>query len=413
MFCFTNTTIITPAQTISHGMALVRGDKFVAVGQAGEITIPKGTQVINGQGLLLVPGFIDLQFNGAYGYDLTHNPEKIWDVGLQLSRYGVTSFLPTIITSPLKTIRLAQTVWMQGPPPLYTGPTPLGLHLEGPFLNPAKRGAHNPAFLRPPDLRDVVSWSPEMGIRLVTLAPELLGSMDIIANLVQRGIVVSAGHSMATFGEGRYSVTSGIRYATHLFNAMPPLHHRKPGLLGAVLADERVTIGLIADGRHVHPSLVKLVWHMTGATRLNLVTDAMAALGMADGNYLLGDYRVTVENGQATLADGTLAGSVLSLDQALRNLLNLTGCSQAEALQTITTTPATLLGLSDRLGQIAPGYDADMVVLDPEFSVVATIIKGKLAYRRDLPDWKANQPPSGKTGRPFDKATSAGVTKAI
>jgi N-acetylglucosamine-6-phosphate deacetylase len=246
-------------------------------------------------------------------------------------------------------------------------------------------------------------------VRLVTLAPELLGSLDIIATLRQRGVVVSAGHSMATFGEARHGITAGIRYATHLFNAMPPLYHRKPGLLGAVLADERVTIGLIADGRHVHPSLVKLVWHMTGAGRLSLVTDAMAALGMADGNYFLGDYRVNVDNGLVTLPDGTLAGSILSLDQAMRNLLNLTGCSQAEALQTITTTPATLLGLSHRIGQIAPGYDADMVVMDPEFSVVATIIKGKLAYRRDDPDWKADDPPAGKTRQPATEATAVRV----
>jgi N-acetylglucosamine-6-phosphate deacetylase len=410
MFCFTNTTIITPARTITRGCVLVRDDKFVAVGRMDEIDIPEGTQLLNGRGLLLVPGFIDLQFNGGYGYDLTHNPEKMWDVGVQLTRYGVTSFLPTIITSPLKTIRLAQSIWMQGPPPGYSGPTPLGLHLEGPFLNPGKRGAHNPAFLRPPALHDAVSWSPEMGVRLVTVAPELLGSMDIIATLRQRGVVVSAGHSMATFGEARHAITAGIRYATHLFNAMVPLHHRKPGLLGAVLADERVTIGLIADGRHVHPSLVKLIWHMTGDGRLNLVTDAMAALGMADGTYFLGDYRVLVENGMATLPDGTLAGSILSLDQGLRNLLNLTGCSQAEALRTITTTPATLLGLSHRLGQIAPGYDADMVVMDPEFSVVATIIKGKLAYRSDMPDWKAADSPAGKTSQ---QAVEATATRAV
>ncbi len=409
MFCFTNTTIITPARTITSGTVLVRENIIEAVGLTGEIPVPKEAQVLNGRGLILSPGFIDLQVNGAFGTDLTHNPERLWEVSQRLARYGLTSFLPTITTSPLKTIRLAQTVWMQGTPPGYNGPIPLGLHLEGPFLNPGKRGAHNPAFLRPPALQDIVSWSPAMGVRMVTLAPELLGALDIIATLRHRGIVVGAGHSMANIGEAKHSITAGVRYATHLFNAMPPFEHRKPGLVGAVLADERVTIGIIADGRHLHPSLVKLIWHMTGDGRLNLVTDAMAALGMSDGTYFLGDYRVTVNNGFATLPDGTLAGSILSIDQALRNLLNLTGCSQAEAIRTITTTPATLLGLSDHKGQIAPGYDADIVVLTPDFHVVATIINGKLAYRRDMPDWNQELSPGDEPGQNTGEASIIGV----
>jgi N-acetylglucosamine-6-phosphate deacetylase len=409
MFCFTNTTIITPARTIARGSVLVRDNKIEAVGPTGETPIPEGTQILNGRGLILTPGFIDLQFNGAFGTDLTHNPERLWEIGPRLARYGVTSYLPTITTSPLKTIRLAQTVWMQGTPADYNGSIPLGLHLEGPFLNPGKRGAHNPAFLRPPALQDVVSWSPAMGVRMVTLAPELLGALDVIATLRHRGIVVSAGHSMANIGEAKHGITAGVRYATHLFNAMPAFNHRKPGLIGAVLADERVTIGVIVDGRHLHPSIIKLIWHMTGDGRLSLVTDAMAALGMADGTYFLGDYRVTVQNGFATLPDGTLAGSILSLDQALRNLLNLTGCSQAEAVRTITTTPATLLGLADHKGQIAPGYDADIVVLTPDFHVVATIIKGRLAYRKDMPDWNMGLTETDTSGEQSDETSRVGA----
>ncbi len=380
MLCIRNTTIITPARTISGGSVLIEGDKIAQVGPAGEVRLPKGTKIINGQGLLVGPGFIDLQLNGAFGHDLTHNPEKLWQVGAKLPQYGVTSFLPTIITSPLKTVRLAQSAWLQGPPPDYAGSIPLGLHIEGPFLNPAKRGAHNPAFLRPPASEDVVSWSPEMGIRLVTLAPELLGALDVIGSLTEHGVVVGAGHSLATYDEAKNGITAGIRYATHLFNAMPEIHHRQPGLIGAVLADERVTVGLIPDGLHVHPALVKLIWHMAGDARLNLVTDAMAALGMDPGTYYLGDYRVTVSNGKATLNDGTIAGSILALDQALRNLLNFTGCSQAEALRTVTTTPASLLGLARHKGLIAPGFDADLVLMSPDFHVLATIIGGRIAY---------------------------------
>lgn len=398
--------MITPATTLTGGCVLLDEGKIKAVGPLKEVHIPEEARIVDGMGLVLAPGFIDLQLNGGFGHDLTHNPEKIWEVGARLARYGVTSFLPTIITSPLKTIRLAQSIWLQGPPEDYVGPSALGLHIEGPFLNPAKRGAHNPAYLRPPSLQDVVSWSPEMGVRLVTLAPELLGALDVVATLRQRGVVVSAGHSMASFDEARYAITAGVRYATHLFNAMPPLDHRKPGILGALLVDERVTIGVIPDGLHVHPSVIKLIWHVAGDGRLNLVTDAMAALGMPPGQYLLGDYQVTVENDRATLPDGTLAGSVLSLDKGLRNLLNLTGCSLAEVLRTVTTTPATLLGLANRKGQIAPGFDADLVLLTPEFHVVGTLVAGKLIYRRDRHDEPAPKLPGTGPLRLFSQAVS-------
>lgn len=364
-----------------NGNVLVDGGRIEAVGTGGQLQAPEGALIVDGRGLILVPGFIDLQFNGAFGHDFTHNPEMMWEVGEGLSQFGVTSFLPTIISSPLRTVRLAQSVWLEGPPADYKGALNLGLHLEGPFLNPAKRGAHNPAYLRPPTLQDVVSWTPEMGVRLVTLAPELLGAFELVAIFTERGVIAGAGHSLATLDEARNGITAGIRYATHLFNAMPPLHHRRPGLIGAVLADERVTIGLIPDGLHVHPSLIKLIWHMTHDGRLNLVTDAIAALGQPPGTYYLGDYKVLVSHDRATLEDETLAGCILSLDQALRNLINWTGCAPAEALQTVTTTPATLLGLSQRKGQILPGYDADLVLLTPAFNVAATIIAGRLVFR--------------------------------
>lgn len=381
MLAITNVTIITPARTIQRGTVLIRFGRIEAVGRWDDVAIPTGAGVLDARGLLLAPGFIDLQFNGAFGYDLTHNPESLWRVASQLPRYGVTSFLPTIITSPLRTVRLAQDIWHKGAPPRFKGSYALGLHVEGPFLNPAKRGAHNPSHLRPPSVEDVANWSPETGVRMVTLAPELLAAVDVIATLTERGVVVSAGHSMATFDQARNGVTAGIRYATHLFNAMPELHHRKPGLIGALLADERVTIGLIPDGIHIHPALIKLIWHMAGDGRLNLVTDAMAALGMPPGVYNLGDFQVTVSGGRATLSNGTIAGSIMSMDGALRNLLNYTGCSQAEAVRTITTTPATLLRIAGHKGQIAPGYDADLVLLTPGFQVMATVIDGQLAYQ--------------------------------
>jgi N-acetylglucosamine-6-phosphate deacetylase len=322
--------------------------------------------------------------NGASGYDFTADPTTIWPVAADLPRFGVTAFLPTIISSPLETVAAAQEILTQAPASGLTGAIPLGLHVEGPFLNPEKKGAHNPGHLRPPDPAKIDGWSPDRGIRLVTLAPELPGALELVTTLIQRGVVVSAGHSNATYAEAQAGLDAGIRYGTHLFNAMPTLHHREPGLVGALLTDPRPTVGLIADGIHTHPSIVRVAWRTLGNTRLNLVTDAMAALGMPPGRHVLGDFRVTVDQTGARLDDGTLAGSVLSLDQALRNLITFSGCSLAEALPTVTTTPAKLLGLADRRGQLAPGFAADLVLLSPELEVVMTVVHGQVAYQ--MPD---------------------------
>ena len=202
----------------------------------------------------------------------------------------------------------------------------------------------------------------------------------MIRALSGRGVLVSAGHSMATYDQAEAGFDAGVRYGTHLFNAMPALGHRDPGLPGALLTDDRVTVGLIADGIHTHPSVIKLVWQALGGERLNLVTDAMAALGMAAGQQLLGDYEVTVDATSARLADGTLAGSILSLDQALRNLVSLTGCPLAEALTTVTTTPARAIGLDAEYGQVAPGFAANLVLLTPDLHVRATIVEGEMVY---------------------------------
>ncbi len=377
MLCIRHATLLTPAQTIADGAVLCDGPRLVAVGTTEQVPFPPGAQTVDADGLFLSPGFIDLQLNGAFGHDFTATPSMIWDVAARLPQYGVTSFLPTIISSPLETITAAQAVLRQGPPPGYSGAKPLGLHLEGPFLNPAKRGAHNPAHLREPDLAAVADWSMEQGVWLVTLAPELPGALDVMRALVGRGVVTSAGHSLATHEEALAGLEAGITYGTHLFNAMPPLEHRAPGLAGALLADERATVGLIPDGIHLHPAIVALAWRVKGARRINVVTDAMAALGMPPGRYQLGDGEVTVDEISARLADGRLAGSLVSLDQAVRNLIAFTRCSLSEAVATVTTVPAHLLGVADR-GQIAPGFVADLTLLTPDLQVVKTFVGGQI-----------------------------------
>jgi N-acetylglucosamine-6-phosphate deacetylase len=217
---------------------------------------------------------------------------------------------------------------------------------------------------------------------LVTLAPELPGALDLVISLTERGVVLGAGHSNSTFAEAKAGFDAGIRYGTHLFNAMPPLHHREPGLVAALLTDSRITVGLVTDGVHIHAAMIGLTWCIVGSSRLTLVSDAMAALGMSPGEYLLGGSDVVVDESSARLADGTLAGSILSLDAALRNLMAFAGCSLQDALPTVTSTPAALLAILDQRGQLAPGLVADLVLLTPDLNVAMTVVSGEVVYAR-------------------------------
>lgn len=381
MILFRHATVITPDTAIPDGALLIDGERIIAVG-GPETALPDAAAVVDASGLVITPGFLDLQVNGGFGLDFTADPATIWQVAAGLPRYGVTSFLPTIITSPPATVRAAQAVMQAGPPDGWQGARPLGLHLEGPFLNPDRKGAHNPAYLRSPALADIENWSPDTAVRLVTLAPELSGALDMIAALAGRGVVVSTGHSAATFEQAGAAFDAGARYATHLFNAMPALHHREPGLVAAVLSDPRITAGLIPDGIHVHPAMVALVWQLLGPSRINLVTDAMAAMGMPPGDYLLGDYNVSVDETSARLADGTLAGCVMALDDILRTFRTFTGASLADAVATVTSTPARLLRLDGQLGRLEPGMAADFVLMTPAGVIVETFVAGKSLYRQ-------------------------------
>jgi N-acetylglucosamine-6-phosphate deacetylase len=329
----------------------------------------------------IAPGFIELQINGAYGADFSNDGRTVAGVAARLPETGVTAFLATIITSPwdtyaqrLSQVREAMRAVMHGS----SGARPLGVHLEGPYLHPAKRGAHNPAFLRVPNVNEILRWADASLI--VTLAPELPGALDAIRALSGKGIIVSAGHSNATYAKAIAGFKAGITWGTHLYNAMSGLGHRDPGLAGALMSSS-VPCGLIADGIHVHPAMVKLAFKAKSAPGITLVTDAMAALGMAPGRYKLSDREVGVNETSARLADGTLAGSILKMDQAVRNMIAFADCTLAEALAMASTTPARVLSL-DRQGRIAPGCDADLVILDESLQVERTIVAGKSVYER-------------------------------
>jgi N-acetylglucosamine-6-phosphate deacetylase len=345
---------------------------------------PCSARRFDAAGLLVVPGFVDVQCNGAVGVDITADPERLWDVAAALPRWGVTSWLPTVVTAPpviraraLATLRSGPPSEPDGVPPFAT---PLGLHLEGPFLAPERRGAHPAEHLRAPDPSLVADegWSRQSGVALVTLAPELPRALDVARELVAAGVVVSAGHSSASAEEATGAIDAGVAAVTHLFNAMGPLHHRDPGLAGVALSDERVRVSAIADGIHLHPATVALAARALG-DRLCLVTDAVAALGMPAGRVPLGVLEAFATEDGVRLADGTLAGSDLSLDRAVRNLVAFAGVSLPEAVAAATVAPAALLGLGDR-GVIRAGAVADLTLLDAGGAVVATVIGGRVAF---------------------------------
>ena len=251
--------------------------------------------VIDAEGLLVVPGYVDLQCNGGLGIDLAGDPERLWELGAALPRFGVTAWLPTIVTTPDGIVDRAIDALAAGPPQGWRGAAPLGLHLEGPFLSEEKRGAHPAALLRPPSLAAIEGWSRERGVAVVTLAPDVPGALEVVEALVARGVVVSLGHTPATHAQAVAAVDAGATWVTHLFNAMAPLHHREPGLAGVALADDRLHVGLIPDGIHLHPQVVAMAQRALGH-RLTIVTDAVAALGMPPGRQALGRTEVTIDD---------------------------------------------------------------------------------------------------------------------
>ena len=288
---------------------------------------------------------IDLQVNGAGGIDLTTQPERLWEVGDILPRFGVTAFLPTLVSPAFDIVDRARGAFLEGPPPGYAGAEVLGWHVEGPFLAPSRAGAHDPASLRAPDAGSVADWTPGTGVRVATLAPELPAALEVVATLVGNGVIVSAGHSAATADEARAGFDAGIRMVTHLFNAMGPLDHREPGLAGAALVDDRVTIGLIPDGLHVAPAMVALVRRTAGPDRLAIVSDAIEALGMPPGRHSLAGREVIVDESSARLENGVLAGCIIGLEEGVANLATFAGISMDDARLAATAVPARLLGL--------------------------------------------------------------------
>ena len=371
----------TPLQRIVQPRLVLEDGRLVRVGSRDEFEAPPGARVCDYPDGILAPGFIDLHLHGAAGRDVMEaTPEALAGVERFLARRGVTAYLPTTVTAPWEdTLQALDGLSraIQGPPTPGRA-RPLALHLEGPFLSHAKRGVHPAEHLVEPNLpRWEQLWEAAGGrVGMMTIAPEVPGAVAVIEAATRRGVRVSLGHSNSSLAEARAGITAGACHATHTFNAMRPLDHREPGILGAVLTDARLTADLIADGIHVDAALIGLFLRAKGPAAAILISDGISATGQPDGTYHLGQIEVEVRAGHC-LSNGTLAGSVLTLDQAMRNVMRFAGWELQETLRLITLNPATRLGLHPGKGELVAGADADLVVLDAMGMVQATWIAGQ------------------------------------
>ncbi len=373
--------VVTDYEVWPEGTVLLEGESIADVSPDDSLLADAGEVHEHGDSLLL-PGFVDLQVNGAFGVDVATEPSCVPELSESLLSTGTTAYLPTIISSPESLYEevLPELAAATGGPS--SGAEVLGAHLEGPFINLEKKGAHAAAHVVPPDpelLLRLLDFGP---VRMITVAPELGGSGELMTLAASRGVVVSAGHSDASFEIAYEVLDASVAGVTHLFNAMSAMHHREPGLPGAAFAHPRTVCGLIADGHHVHPEMVGLTFRMLGPDRIYLTTDAIAAAGMGDGEYRLASRTVYMEGGVPRLGNGVIAGSVLTMNEAFRNILAFTGCTVPEAARMASTTPARLVGEGRRKGRLVPGYDADVTVLAPDLSVEAVWRAGERVYEK-------------------------------
>jgi N-acetylglucosamine-6-phosphate deacetylase len=361
-------------------VVVIEDGRIVAISSRAADELPGAAQVLDFPGATLAPAFFDVHFHGAKGHDVMEaTPAAFSAIGGFLAERGTGSFLATTVTAPLDaTLRsLSGLAKLLAEPPVPGQARPLGIHLEGPFLSYAKRGVQPAEHLLAPDAAtfDRLFEAAEGHVRLMTLAPELPGAVELAAHATARGVRVSLGHSNATAAETRAVIAAGAVSATHTFNAMRPLNQREPGILGTALTCDALYAELICDGIHVAPEIVKLWWRAKGAGRAILVTDAMSAAGMPDGEYTLGGFAVEVAGGRA-MAGGVLAGSVLTLDRALTNFLEFTGAPLEQALRLVTVNPATMTGLGDQAGSLAVGQPASLVVVDGAGKLVGSVVNG-------------------------------------
>lgn len=382
---FTAERLYTPIEEIQYPLLIVEDGRITEASSRLGKELPAETTLIDFGDAILAPGFFDIHIHGGTGLDLMRaQPGDLPRLGKFLATHGVTSYFPTTVAAPLDATytaleRLADAI--EAPPPVNgdgAQARPLGIHLEGPFLSHKRRGVHPPEYLVTPTVEvfDRI-WQAARGhVRMMTIAPELPGALEVIAEAARRNVCVSIGHSDAELPAAKEAVKAGAHHATHTFNAMRPLDHREPGIIGEVLSDDHITADLIADGIHVSPEVVKVFLQAKGPERAVLITDAISATGMPDGRYQLGPIQVDVKDGKCT-SNGSLAGSVLTMDRAVRNVTKFSNWTLRDAVRAATLNPAQAVGLSAKQGSLVPGANADFVVMNPAGDVLKTIVAGR------------------------------------
>ena len=369
---------LDPKQTTS---ILIENGTISQIGQID--TLATCDNVLDAQGRIVAPGFTDIHIQGAGGADiLDATVDGLKAISQTCARFGTTSFLATTVFKPKQQNQHLALAAEHVDKDL-GGANLLGIHLEGPFISPEKRGMVRPDCLSPPSLQLLKEIQDVTGgkLRMMTIAPELRGSSAIIQHLVDCNIIASFGHSNATYEQTIDGFNAGISHVTHLFNTMPTLHHRAPGPLIAIFETENVTCQLITDGIHIHPPVVRLVFRILGPDRIIPITDGMQALGLGDGTFVYNGVEYESKNGTARYKDGTLIGTALGLTQLLVKLTTFVDCPFEIAIKTVTENPARLLGLEDKKGSITVGKDADLVLLDGDRSVHTTIVAGKIVFQ--------------------------------
>jgi N-acetylglucosamine-6-phosphate deacetylase len=383
MLAFTAAKLLTPTEIVEHPVMLVEDGRVLKISARGGSEIPAGTTVLDFGEKWIAPGYVDIHIHGSAGFDvMDDNSEALPAIEQLLIRHGVTTYFPTTVTAPLDATlraldRLADAIEKREQDRgRESRALPAGIHLEGPFISHLRRGVHPPEDLLVPTLALFERfWQAARGrIRVLTIAPELENALEVISAAASRAVCVSLGHSDADLAAAERGILAGAKHATHTFNAMRPLDHRAPGILGAVLTDPRVTADIIVDGVHLDPSIVKLVAAAKGPQQTVLITDATAATGMPNGRYHLGSFEVDVCDGRCTV-DGKLAGSVLTMDRAVRNLTRFAEWTLPHAVTAASRNPANVVQIANK-GVLAPGADADFIVLNSEGDVSRTFVSG-------------------------------------
>lgn len=383
----TNLTIYAEDGVIDNGYVEIEGQKIIQVGSMDDFKPTSDKEILKmDTSYSLIPGMIDLHIHGANGADVMDGSnEALHTMATALPKEGTTSFLATTMTTAKHDIENALKNIAAYVPNQQPGSAEIvGAHLEGPFLSPKRAGAQHPDNIIEPNVDLFKSWQELSGnnIKLVTLAPERNGGLELTSHLKQTGVVASIGHSDAVYDEVEEAIKAGVTHATHLFNGMRGLHHREPGVAGAVLLHDEVTCEMIVDGIHIAPKMVKFAYKNKGSEGVVLVTDAMRAKCLGAGVYDLGGQEVTVNEDRAVLKDGTLAGSILKLNHAVKNMMEFTDCTLQEITQMTAFNPAKEINLYDRKGSIKPGKDADLVIVNKDLEVITTICRGEIAYSK-------------------------------